>query len=120
MVNIKTTKKYGRGLYASKNLKKGQVIEVCELLVLSQIDTIRVDKTDLKWYVFKYNDVQDCLVLGNGELFNHSNNANVSYQIINNKMYFVAKRNIKKGRQLFTDYNQDDQVDTKNGYKINL
>lgn len=117
---IKTTKKYGRGVYAARNISKGETIEVCEILILSRADTIKIDKTDLKWYVFKYNDHQDCLVLGNGELFNHSNNANTSYILLDNKMYFVSKKDIKKGRQLFTDYNQDAKVDTKTGYKVNL
>lgn len=120
MINIKTTKKYGRGVYAAKDIPKGRVIEVCEILILSEKDTKIVNKTDLKWYVFKYNDNQDCLVLGNGELFNHSDKENVAYVLQNNKMVFVAKRNINKGKQLFTNYNQDTKVNTKSGYKINL
>lgn len=119
MIQIKITKKYGRGCYASKNIKKGQVIETCELLVLTKEDTKKVNNTDLKYYVFKYNNSQDCLVLGNGEIFNHSDNANVSYKIKDNKMVFIAIKNIKKGRQLFTNYNEDVQVDT-NKYTKNL
>lgn len=119
MIFIKKTKKYGRGVYAAKDITKGTVMEICEVLVLSQNDTKLVNKTDLKYYVFKYNDKQDCIVLGNGEIFNHADSPNVSFKLIKNKMVFRALKNIIKGKQLFTNYNEDVEVNTKK-YTKNL
>lgn len=119
MIYIKKTKKYGRGVYTKKEIKKGTIIEVCEILVLSQKDTKLVNKTDLKYYVFKYNKNQDCIVLGNGEIFNHADNPNVSFKLKNNKMIFKALKNIKKNEQLFTNYNEDVEVNI-NKYTKNL
>ena len=72
MYKIKFTDEMGRGLYASENLKIGATLMQCELLVLSQDDTKKVNDTDLKYYVFNYNENQDCIVLGDAEIFNHS------------------------------------------------
>lgn len=114
MYQIKMTQKYGRGLYATKTIKKGTVIAICELLVLSALDTMLIEHTELKYYTFKYNELQDCLVLGDGEIFNHSDKQNVNYFLKSKGkrklMHFVAIRDIKKGEQLFIDYNFDTQV----------
>ncbi len=46
---IKTTKEFGRGLYASSNIAKGKVITECEILVLNPLDSVLVNQTDLKY-----------------------------------------------------------------------
>lgn len=120
---ITYSEQYGRELTASNPINAGEQITVCELLVLNKADTKLVDQTDLKYYVFKYNDTQDCIVLGDGEIFNHSDTPNVGYKLIdldNRKvMLFYALKDIKPGEQLFTDYNSDVKVDTSS-YKVNM
>lgn len=120
---MKMTKKYGRGLYATKNIKKGTIITICEILPLDIFSTKTLQKTDLKSYVFKFDKYRDCIVLGDGEIFNHNDNANVSYKLIQKGprkvMRFKAITNIKKGQQLFTNYNEDVKVNLNN-YKMNL
>jgi SET domain-containing protein len=70
---IQDTPEFGRGVYANKPLFKGDVVMTCEILLLSSTDTkIINDLTDLKFYTFKYSDNNDCLVLGDGEIFNHA------------------------------------------------
>lgn len=117
MIEIKVSPGMGRGLYAVQNIGLGQHVETCELLVLSEIDTKIVNKTDLYYYTFKYNNNQDCIVLGNAEIFNHSQNPNVMYSLANldgrRVMVFVATRPIKAGEQLFIDYQADADVDTE-------
>lgn len=103
----------GRSIIAETDIKLGQVITNCELLVLSPEDTIKVNETDLQWYTFTFNEEtkQDCLVMGDGEIFNHSDDANVLYGLIDwngrKLMRFQAGKDIKKGEQLFIDYNAD-------------
>lgn len=117
--SVKMTETMGRGVFAEKDFGKGDIITNCEVLVLSEKDTTSINATDLQYYTFKYNEAQDCLVLGDGEIFNHDNNANVIYGLIEfdgrKLMQFQAIRPIKKGEQLFIDYNYDIQVDT-HGY----
>lgn len=111
----------GRGVQAVENIKCGELITVCELLVLSPQDTIIINKTDLQYYTFKYNEAQDCLVLGDGEIFNHSENANVSFNLVDRQsrkvMAFRAIQDIPEGQQLFIDYAADTQIDTENYLK---
>jgi SET domain-containing protein len=116
----------GRGIIAERDIKRGEVITNCELLVLSPEDTVKVNETDLKWYTFTFNAnaKQDCLVMGDGEIFNHDNNANTLYGLIEwngrKLMRFQACRDIKQGDQLFIDYNADvDRVEIE-GYTVNL
>lgn len=123
MYKIKMTQEFGRGLYATRKIYQGELITVCELLVLSEIDTPIVNSTDLKYYTFKYNDKQDCLVMGIGEMFNHSDSPNVSFRLetwIDRKvMVFQAVSDIDTNCQLFIDYNSDIKVDLSK-YTVNL
>lgn len=135
---VMMTEKYGRGVYAERDLKKGESVMYCEVLVLSTKDTPVVNSTDLKDYTFTFNaeTKQDCIVLGDGELFNHgptnnssvtqSTDANTRYylQNINNRwmMVFRITRPVNKDEQLFIDYNADvkDSVNVVDEYKTNL
>ena len=116
----------GRGIIAERDIKKGEVITNCELLVLSPEDTVKVNETDLKWYVFTFdkNKKQDCLVMGDGEIFNHDDDANTLYGLIDwngrKLMRFQACRDIKRGEQLFIDYGADVKKVDIEGYTINL
>ena len=116
----------GRGIIAEKDIKRGEVITNCELLVLSPDDTIKVNETDLKWYTFTFNAEtgQDCLVMDDGEIFNHDDDANTLYGLIDfngrKLMRFQACRDIKRGEQLFIDYGADVKKVDIEGYTINL
>lgn len=111
--SVQLIKGMGRSIIAERDIKRGEVITNCELLVLSPEDTIKVNETDLQWYTFTFNKdtKQDCLVMGDGEIFNHSDDANTLYGLIDwngrKLMRFQAARDIKKGEQLFIDYNAD-------------
>ncbi len=116
MINIKVTPEMGRGVYASKNLMSGDSI-VCDILLLSPEDTKKVNETDLQFYTFRVNDLQDCLVLGIGELFNHTDKANVDYSLqeIDGRMQMVFKVNrfIPKDEQLFINYAADAHINVE-------
>ena len=116
----------GRGIIAERDIKRGEIITNCELLVLSPEDTVKVNETDLKWYVFTFdkNKKQDCLVMGDGEIFNHDDNANTLYGLIDfngrKLMRFQASKDIKKCEQLFINYNSDVEKAEIEGYTVNL
>lgn len=125
---VKLTPDMGRGVFANRDIKAGELICYCELLVLSEHDTRVLEKlTDLKYYTFKYNERQDCLVLGDGEIFNHADEENVSYNLktivdsfgSRTLMEFRATKDCPKDTQLFINYSRDMEVNVDN-YKINL
>jgi SET domain-containing protein len=124
---LETSKEMGRGLYANQDIKAGTIITECEVLVLNPDDTKTVDNTDLKWYTFKYDDTRDCLVLGDGEIFNHADQPNVAYILRDHPdktcprkiMSFISVKDIKENDQLFIDYSADTNVKASE-YTTNL
>lgn len=115
---VMNTAEMGRAVFAARDLKIGEVVMYCEVLVLNSADTFLVNLTGLKDYTFVYNrgqyehEKQDCLVLGDGEIFNHdSEEPSVSYELININgrpmMCFRMIENVKAHHQLFIDYNAD-------------
>lgn len=124
MLTIKQTQEFGRGVYASGYLNPEIIIGQYELLVLSETDTRLVNEyTQLTSYTFRYNDTQDCLVMGYGELFNHSDTPNVKFELIDfdgrKVMKYTTLRRITAGEQLCIDYNSDVAINLNN-YKVNL
>jgi len=121
LITVKTSPEMGRGIYANDKILAGSVVMICELLVLSELDTVKVNQTELQYYTFKYNETQDCLVLGLGEIFNHADQPNVTYELVfledRFMMIFKAKNEINSNDQLFIDYNADAQVNVSNYIK---
>ena len=121
--HIKVEAATGRGLYANYDLRAGMVIASEELLVLSMLDSTLVNITNLQYYTFKFAPLQDCLVLGEGELYNHSRDPNVGYKLCEHDdrkvMTFFTLKEVKTGEQLFIDYTADEKVDTEK-YTVNL
>lgn len=124
---VRLTKDMGRGVFADRDFKVGEVITHCELLVLSPEDTVKVNQTNLEFYTFKYSPTQDCLVLGDGEIFNHADSPNVSYEIVTitdsvgtrSLMKFTTLKPILQDEQMFIDYGADVSVDATK-YRTNL
>lgn len=113
---IKMFEAMGRGIVANYRIITGETVASCEILVLNELDTVIINTTDLKHYTFKYSETRDCLVLGDGEIFNHADVPNVSYSLetIGDRklMVFKALKDIEAGEQLFIDYSADTMVDT--------
>lgn len=124
MVRIGFSYEMGREVISTKLIPKGTIIEVCELLVFSPQDTKTLNQTALEFYTFKYNETQDCIVLGHGEMFNHDQSPNVSYELVdrdNRKvMVFKALTDIPCNSQLFIDYTADTKVDTSQYVNKNM
>ena len=103
----------GRGIMAIRDIKCGEVVMCCEVLPLTTEDTAKILQTELALYTYVYDleAKRDCVVLGDAELYNHSDDSNISYGLIDKDgrkmMNFKAKRDIAKGEQLFLNYYDD-------------
>lgn len=115
----------GRGVYSDCEIKAGEFVCECELLVLSETDTALLSRTDLKYYTYAFTNLQDCLALGVGSLFNHSEDPNIKFELSKHNasgrpvLIFIALKDIKPGEQLCIDYRADCDVNIGN-YKVNL
>lgn len=105
----------GRGVVATQNIKKGEIIEYCPVIFLSdkEVDFIKNKSDILKfYYLWQYAIDKYCLMLGYGSLYNHSSNPNadVDYNTKKSKNYliFQAIKNIKSGEEIVYDYEFDD------------
>ena len=96
----------GRGVFAIENIKKGELIEICPILIFSSKDAILLGKTKLQYYVYDWDEDKSILVLGFGSLYNHSQLCNSKYEIQeeDENIYFSAIKNIKKGEEITINY----------------
>lgn len=100
----------GRGVFTSKPIKAGAVIERAYVIVMSHEDRLLIDQTRLYNYIFEWQpDGQElcCMALGRVPLYNHAYNSNCEYYMEYEKeeMYIQAIRDIAAGEELTINYN---------------
>jgi len=98
---IKESKIGGRGVFAEKDFKTGDIIEVCPC-IKQNTETIFGKIFD---YIFKFDDNDSLLAFGYCTMYNHSDNNNASWTIMNDEqMQVEAIQDIKKGEEIFVSY----------------
>ena len=113
----KKSKVHGSGLFAAQDVKKGlQVIEYIGEKVSKREGDKRADKQINKAkrnynngmvYIFELNqryDIDGDVPYNDARLINHSCDPNCEVEIINNRLWISAIKNIKKGSELFYNY----------------
>lgn len=105
MLQIKKNKRFGRHVVTTSAIKKGEVVEISELIVITgKKNTEHIHETILNNYVYAYKKQGVAVALGSGSLFNHSVRPNLRYKVRGKRLIFWAIRDIKKGEQLFVNY----------------
>jgi uncharacterized protein len=77
-VEVKRSKGKGRGVFARRAIRKGEVFETCPVLVLPT-GAIEDYSTGFGPYVFEWGEGKVALALGFGSLYNHSYRPNARY-----------------------------------------
>ncbi len=99
----------GRGVFTTENIKSGTVVEVSPVLELTKKERKTVEKTKLYHYIFEWgkNLKKAALALGYVSMYNHNYDANCEYEMDYdaNTMTIRTIRPIKKGQELFINYN---------------
>ena len=104
--------KKGRGLYATRDIKEGtKIIDYVGKLITKK-QTEESDKYDngKPIYLFTINkryDLDGDFKFNTARLINHSCNPNCETEIIDNEIWIIALKNIKKGEELFYNYGYD-------------
>ena len=110
--------KYGRGIFTSSAIKKGQVVEVCPCVPLTLAEYKAICQTKLENYVYTWIGPKQspttpqekwssaCVVFGLGSMYNHSDSPNLDWTASLSKLSFTFKalRAIKAGEELTHDY----------------
>ena len=93
----------GRGVFANKDFKNGEIVEICPL-ISDKRDNFK--NSIIRDYTFKnkFKD-EEVIVFGLCSIYNHSDNNNIHHDQDNkDNMIFRAIRDIKKGEELYVNY----------------
>ena len=102
--------KFGRGVFAAESILKGTLIEKSPVIVIDKKNFKVIKKTVIQHFTFYYGEGRAALALGIGSLFNHKKaGANVEFDVNfkTKTIDFKARKNIRKGSQLFINYGYD-------------
>ncbi len=109
---IKNTKNKGRGVFANRDFKIGETIEICPVIVISSSGVDQLGKSILDEYFFLWESKEDAAIaLGYGSLYNHSLNNNAIFEkdLINKTLIIKSINDIKKGDEIFINYFGDEK-----------
>lgn len=106
-VEIKRIRGKGRGVFARRPIRKGEVIERVPVIVLSLDEYAKsLGQGVLKDYCFAWGKNQVALALGYGSLYNHSYQPNARYEDDGpSSKAFIARRAIAEGEEITVNYN---------------
>lgn len=114
---IAPSKKGGRGVFATKNIHAGTVLEISPVIVLSTKDRIALEGTKLYNYIFEWGNTRKMGALGMGyvSMYNHDYTSNCEYEMEYGAATITIKtvRAVKKGEELCINYNADPNNPTK-------
>jgi SET domain-containing protein len=105
-IEVRTIRGKGRGVFARRAIRRGEVIERVPVIVLpaEEGDAGYV----LPGYCFAWGRKSVALALGYGSLFNHSFRPNARYDDIGKRTkVFTAIREIACGEEITVNYNGD-------------
>ena len=94
----------GRGVFATKDIRKGELIEKIEVIPISKKEVEHIIATNLCNYHYEFKD-HFAIALGHGSLYNHSKER-PNADVYDNKDHMLMKaiKNIKAGEEITFDY----------------
>lgn len=114
-IETRRTAKKGLGVFALKDFKEGEIIEVCPVLTFDTKGRKNLEKTLLSHYVYPWRSTRGAaLVLGYGSIYNHSFSPNADWKqnFKTYSMVYRAIKNIKKGEEITVNYNGEPDEQT--------
>ncbi|MEI6757804.1 MAG: SET domain-containing protein [Chlorobium sp.] len=108
VVSIGASPVSGRGAFAVKKIRNGDIIERCPALEVTDRD---IGGELLNYVFYGSTEAGRLVVMGNGMLFNHSSTPNVAYyreeSTLGPELVLYALRDIRKGEELFYSYGDE-------------
>lgn len=114
-IEIKNTRNKGRGVFALKDFKTGEIVENCPVLTLTPKERKECEKTMLNYYIYPWKSLKSAaVVLGWGSIYNHSFTPNADWKqnFKTNSMVYKAIKPIKKGEEITVNYNGEPDNNT--------
>lgn len=108
-LSIAPSESRGRGVFTTKSIPAGTVIEISPVLVLTAKDRKILEETKLYHYVFEWGVTkrQAGMALGYVSMYNHSYESNCEYEMDYDAQTISIKtvRKVAKGEELYINYN---------------
>ena len=93
----------GYGVFTESFIKKDTIIEISKILKVANSNVFQKDNI-LNDYIFKFDDNHSGVALGYGGLYNHSDNPNIKYTVVEDKIIFQATRDIFTREEICNSY----------------
>ncbi len=101
----------GRGVFTTKNIAAGTVIEISPVIELSPKDRKQIEETKLFHYIFEWGKSKRkaAVALGYVSMYNHSFSPNCEYEMDYENLNMTVRtiKAVKKGEELYFSYNGD-------------
>lgn len=107
-IEVRGTSSKGRGVFALRDFKEGEIIESCPVINITPKERKRIQGTIFNYYIYPWRSTRSgSLVLGYGSIYNHSFSPNADWKqnFKTNSMVYRAIRPIKKGEEITVNYN---------------
>jgi len=103
-VKESTNPKLGRGVFTSRYITKGEIIEQSPFITQDRDDFVG----NITNYLFTYNDELKLSAVGFGysSLYNHDDDNNAYWQIDDNYIYIIALKDIPENHEIFISYGE--------------
>ena len=106
---IAPSSKKGRGVFTAEKIVANTIIEISPVLVFNSKERKIAEGTFLFDYFFEWGNTRKKGAIGLGfiSIYNHDYHANCDYEMDfdNDLMKIITVRDIKKGEELFINYN---------------
>lgn len=106
-IAVRDVKGKGRGVFALRDFKRGELIERCPALIIPKRQADHVLKSKLEHYAFDWDNDDIALILGYGMIYNHSYapNAKMVHDIGKRRSEIITLTSIKDGDEILINYN---------------
>jgi SET domain-containing protein len=110
LVSIRIAKGKGRGVFARRDIAKGELIERVPVIVVPAKAFVDGWKNlTLNQYFYVWTKTTVAISLGYGSIYNHSYEPNAVYNhdYRNRHLLYLAHRDIAEGEEITVNYNYD-------------
>jgi len=107
-ITVKRIPGKGRGVFALKDFKAGEVIESAPVISFTPKERKHLEKTMMNYYIYPWKSTRGAAVtLGYGSIYNHSFSPNADWKqnFKTHCMVYRAIKSIKKGEEITVNYN---------------
>ena len=120
LIEVRLSPGKGRGIFAKRDIKKGETIEIAPVLLVPTKDEPFIFHSFLQDYSFSsYDGAEECTAIGLGysSLYNHAKKCNADYVCSTEMVIITAIKNIKKDSEVTIHYGWDKKHNKDVGIK---